>query len=94
MDTVIQPSIFGIAPRNEFTKVVGEFIMHNSRELENVEIEIKLGKLHAAADGQPLHRIRMPTQNETSECLSLVSICNADPKSCRQTTPWDRSCPP
>jgi len=34
----IAPSIFGISPRNEFTKVVGEFIMTNCRGLDNVEV--------------------------------------------------------
>jgi len=70
MDTAIQPSIFGIAPRNEFTKTIGEFIMSNCRGVENVEIEVKLGTLHAAlTDGKPQRRIRMPTMTEMSELL-------------------------
>lgn len=62
----IPPSIFGIAPRNEFTKVVGEFIMANCRGRENVEVEIKLGWLYAPGEGQP-RRIRMPALTEASE---------------------------
>jgi hypothetical protein len=34
----IIPSIFGIPPRNEFTKTIGEFIMNNARGRENVEV--------------------------------------------------------
>lgn len=34
----IVPSIFGISPRNEFTKTVGEFIMANCRGRENIEV--------------------------------------------------------
>ncbi|KAL1408481.1 mRNA-capping enzyme subunit beta [Vanrija albida] len=59
----IAPSIFGIAPRNEFTKVVGEFIMAHCRGRENVEVEIKLGTLHAPGDGPP-RRVRMPAMTE------------------------------
>lgn len=68
METPIQPSIFGIAPRNEFTKTIGEFIMAHCRGVENVEIEIKLGTLNAAApEGQPQRRVRMATRTELSE---------------------------
>ncbi|TXT15909.1 hypothetical protein VHUM_00412 [Vanrija humicola] len=59
----VPPSIFGIAPRNEFTKVVGEFIMANCRGREDVEVEIKLGWLYAPGDGPP-RRIRMPALTE------------------------------
>ena len=38
METPIMPSIFGIAPRNEFTKKIGEFIMECSRDKQNVEV--------------------------------------------------------
>ena len=38
----IMPSIFGISPRNEFTKTIGEFIMANSRGRENVEVSCSL----------------------------------------------------
>jgi polynucleotide 5'-triphosphatase len=34
----IMPSVFGIAPRNEFTKIIGEFIMAYARGRENVEV--------------------------------------------------------
>ena len=37
-DIPIIPSIFGISPRNEFTKTVGEFIMAHCRGQENVEV--------------------------------------------------------
>lgn len=37
-DMPIIPSIFGIPPRNEFTKTIGEFIMNNARGRENVEV--------------------------------------------------------
>lgn len=68
MDTAIAPSIFGIAPRNEFTKTIGEFIMGKCRGVENIEIEIKLGTLHSvSSNGQPQKRIRMPTMSEMSE---------------------------
>lgn len=77
LDSAIQPSIFGIAPRNEITKTIGEFIMGSCRGVENVEIEIKLGTLHSvASDGQPSRRIRMPTMTEMSMCLTVLS---ADP---------------
>ena len=36
----IIPSIFGISPRNEFTKTVGEFIMAHCRGQENVEVSL------------------------------------------------------
>lgn len=39
----ISPSIFGIAPRNEVTRVVGDFIMRFGRGKANLEIELKLG---------------------------------------------------
>lgn len=39
----ISPSIFGIAPRNEVTRVVGDFIMRFGRGKANLEIEVKLG---------------------------------------------------
>jgi polynucleotide 5'-triphosphatase len=35
----IMPSIFGISPRNEFTKMVGEFIMANARGKQNIEVQ-------------------------------------------------------
>lgn len=61
----IQPSIFGIAPRNEFTKTIGEFLMAHCRGVDNVEVEIKLGTLHAQApEGQQQRRIRMPSMTE------------------------------
>ena len=34
----IIPSIFGISPRNEFTKTVGEFVMAHCRGQEHVEV--------------------------------------------------------
>jgi hypothetical protein len=37
-DIPIIPSIFGIAPRNPFTRTVGEFIMNHTRGRENVEV--------------------------------------------------------
>lgn len=43
----ISPSIFGIAPRNEVTRLVGEFILQFGRGRDNLEIEIKLGTLCA-----------------------------------------------
>ncbi|KAK4685012.1 polynucleotide 5'-triphosphatase, partial [Tremellales sp. Uapishka_1] len=64
----IPPSFFGIAPRNEFTRVVGEFIMEYGRARQNVEIEMKLGTLSLASEihGQGSgRRIRMPTKCET-----------------------------
>lgn len=66
-DTPIAPSIFGIAPRNEFTKTIGEFIMAHCRGVPDVEIEIKLGTLHAPNDGGPPRRVRLPTMSEMSE---------------------------
>lgn len=39
----ISPSIFGIAPRNEVTRVVGDFIMRFGKGKPNLEIEVKLG---------------------------------------------------
>ncbi|ORX33526.1 CYTH-like domain-containing protein [Kockovaella imperatae] len=60
-DMPIIPSIFGIAPRNEFTKKVGEWIMECTRGREHVEIEIKLGTLHSPAGPQ---RIKLPTRTE------------------------------
>lgn len=63
----IVPTIFGLAPRNEFTKTVGNFIMANATGQEHVEIEIKLGMLMAPIpNGQPAEprRIRMPTMTE------------------------------
>ncbi|RSH90096.1 mRNA-capping enzyme subunit beta [Saitozyma podzolica] len=64
-DMPIIPSIFGIAPRNPFTRTVGEFIMNHARGRENVEIEIKLGVLMSMPDpsGQS-HRIRLPALSE------------------------------
>ena len=38
----ILPSIFGIAPRNEFTRIVGDFILNNARGLDNVEVGLHL----------------------------------------------------
>jgi polynucleotide 5'-triphosphatase len=38
VDTPIIPSVFGISPRNEFTKTVGEFIMAHCRGQDNVEV--------------------------------------------------------
>lgn len=60
------PSIFGIAPRNEFTKTIGEFIMANCRGRENIEIEIKLGTLYSTA-ATPPKRACMPSLTEMSE---------------------------
>ncbi|KAL7423359.1 mRNA-capping enzyme subunit beta [Cryptotrichosporon argae] len=57
----IVPSIFGIAPRNDFTRKVGEWVMMHCRGVEHVELEIKLGTL--TSDGQ--NRLRMPTWCET-----------------------------
>jgi polynucleotide 5'-triphosphatase len=37
-DMPIIPSIFGIAPRNPFTRTVGEFIMNHARGRDNVEV--------------------------------------------------------
>jgi len=34
----IMPSIFGITPRNEFTKTIGDFIMQMSRGRDNIEV--------------------------------------------------------
>ena len=34
----IIPSIFGISPRNEFTKTIGEFIMSNCSGRDNIEV--------------------------------------------------------
>ncbi|CAK9784864.1 mRNA triphosphatase CET1 [Cutaneotrichosporon oleaginosum] len=61
MDTPIVPSIFGVTARNEFTEHVGNFIMANCRGRRDVEIEIKLGTLHAA-NGP--HRVRLPSLTE------------------------------
>lgn len=38
----IIPSIFGISPRNEFTRTVGEFILFNARDHQNVEVSRRL----------------------------------------------------
>ena len=73
-DVPIAPSIFGIAPRNEFTKTIGEFIMANARGRENVEVEIKLGTLMGADGGQgPPRRMRMPAMSEMSRSLFTTS---------------------
>lgn len=72
-DTPIAPSIFGIAPRNEFTKTVGEFIMANCRGVQDVEIEIKLGMLNAPGDGPP-RRVRLPTMTEMSASTRAANL--------------------
>ena len=36
----IIPSLFGIAPRNDLTKKVGEFIMRHARGLDQVEVRL------------------------------------------------------
>ncbi|EIW68593.1 hypothetical protein TREMEDRAFT_31680 [Tremella mesenterica DSM 1558] len=62
---LIIPSIFGISPRNEFTKMIGEFILSNSKGRENVEVEIKLGLLMGPTkSGEVARRVRMPTMTE------------------------------
>lgn len=54
----ISPSIFGIAPRNEVTRVVGDFIMRFGKGKPNLEIEVKLGTVcnpgreYSGADGR------------------------------------------
>lgn len=40
----IPPSIFGIPPRNEFTKTVGEFLLAYARGRENVEVGLGKGR--------------------------------------------------
>jgi hypothetical protein len=40
-DAPIAPSIFGIAPRNPFTRTVGEWIMNQCRGRDNVEVKLR-----------------------------------------------------
>ncbi|ORY23816.1 CYTH-like domain-containing protein [Naematelia encephala] len=64
-DMQIIPSFFGLAPRNEFTKRVGDFLMEYCRGQQNIEIEMKLGTVMAVANpSQQPQRVRMPTWSE------------------------------
>ena len=69
----IIPSIFGVGPRNEFTRTIGEFILSNARGREHVEVEIKLGRITSAADHARGQRIKMPSLTETS-ARSLIPM--------------------
>ena len=46
----IIPSMFGISPRNEFTKTIGEFIMNNARGQVHVEVSFERGGYVAHSD--------------------------------------------
>lgn len=61
-NTPIAPSIFGIAPRNELTRVVGDFLLQHCRGVDNVEIEIKLGTILRQGDDR---RFQVMSMNET-----------------------------
>lgn len=49
---VIMPSMFGVAPRNDFTRTVGEFIMANCMGRDHIEVcRVSLNSLQRNIDG-------------------------------------------
>lgn len=62
-ETSIAPSVFGVAPRNEVTRVVGDFLMNYCRGVDHVEIEVKLGTIYSQQ--QPDRRFQVMAMNET-----------------------------
>lgn len=73
-DTPFEPSYFGIAPNDEFTKEVGIWLWQWSRGQKNIEIEAKIGVLLEGSIRNQNVRLDFPVATESS-AFTLKKKC-------------------
>lgn len=68
-----EPSYFGVAPNDEFTKEVGIWLWQWSRGQKNIEIEAKIGVLLEGSIRNQNVRLDFPVATESSMFISQLS---------------------
>ncbi|KAJ9111451.1 hypothetical protein QFC19_001220 [Naganishia cerealis] len=92
---LIMSSFFGITPRDEFVRIIGEWLLKVCHGLAGVEIEFKFGTL---VDRNTKKRISLPCLSETIlpenfDCLFLSEMTEVNASSVKARTWTDADSP-